>query len=254
MLVAYILFGAMMGSFLNVCIHRIPLEGSILSPRSTCPKCNSTIPFYDNIPVISYLVLKGKCRSCGQAISLRYPLVEILTAGFTTAVGTVFGMTPLGGVYIVFIYILIVITVIDLDHMIIPDRLVGLGLIIGIAAIFVGAIEIGWKDAFMGSFFYGGFLYLAGMLGKRIFKKEAMGMGDVKLGVMMGLLLGWKMSVMSLYLSFLVASIVGLTAIITGQLSKGDRIPFGPFLAVGTVLTIFFGQAILEIYLSFMTP
>ena len=254
MLVVYILFGAMMGSFLNVCIHRIPLEGSILRPRSTCPKCNSTIPFYDNIPVISYLVLKGKCRSCDQAISLRYPLVELLTAGFTTAVGTVFGMTPLGGVYIVFIYILIVITVIDLDHMIIPDRLVGFGLITGIAAIVVGAIEIGWKDAFMGSFFYGGFLYLAGMLGKRIFKKEAMGMGDVKLGVMMGLLLGWKMSVMSLYLSFLVASIVGLTAIITGQLSKGDRIPFGPFLAVGTVLAIFFGQTILEIYISFMTP
>jgi len=253
MLVVYILFGLITGSFLNVCIHRIPLEGSILRPRSTCPKCNSKIPFYDNIPVISYLVLKGKCRSCGQAISLRYPLVEILTAGFTTAVGTVFGMTPLGGVYIVFIYILIVITVIDLDHMIIPDRLVGLGLITGIAAIFVGAIEIGWKDAFMGSFFYGGFLYLAGMAGKRIFKKEAMGMGDVKLGVMMGLLLGWKMSVMSLYLSFLVASIVGLTAIITGQLSKGDRIPFGPFLAMGTVLAIFFGQAILEIYLSFMT-
>ena len=174
MLVIYILFGLITGSFLNVCIHRIPLEGSILRPRSTCPKCNSKIPFYDNIPVISYLVLKGKCRSCGQAISLRYPLVEILTAGFTTAVGTVFGMTSLGGVYIVFIYILIVITVIDLDHMIIPDRLVGLGLITGIAAIFVGAIEIGWKDAFMGSFFYGGFLYLAGMLGKRIFKKEAM--------------------------------------------------------------------------------
>ena len=105
----------------------------------------------------------------------------------------------------------------------------------------------------MGSLVYGGFLYLAGMVGKRIFKKEAMGMGDVKLGVMMGLLLGWKMSVMSLYLSFLVASIVGLTAIITGQLSKGERIPFGPFLAIGTVLAIFFGQTILEIYLSFMT-
>ena len=145
MLVVYALFGAIMGSFLNVCIHRIPLEGSILSPRSTCPKCNSTIPFYDNIPVISYLVLKGKCRSCGQAISLRYPLVEILTAAFTTAVGTVFGMTSLGGVYIVFTYILIVITVIDLDHMIIPDRLVGLGLIIGIASIFFGALEIGWN-------------------------------------------------------------------------------------------------------------
>jgi prepilin signal peptidase PulO-like enzyme (type II secretory pathway) len=168
-------------------------------------------------------------------------------------VGTVFGMTLLGGVYIVFIYILIVITVIDLDHMIIPDRLVGLGLITGIAAIFVGAIEIGWKNAFMGSLVYGGFLYLAGMVGKRIFKKEAMGMGDVKLGVMMGLLLGWKMSVISLYLSFLVASIVGLMAIMTGQLSKGDKIPFGPFLAVGTAIAIFFGQAILEIYLSFMT-
>jgi len=181
-------------------------------------------------------------------------LVEILTAGLTTAVANVFGMNLLGGVYIIFIYILIVITVIDLDHMIIPDRLVGFGLITGIAAIFLGAIEIGWKEAFMGSFVYGGFLYFAGMVGKRIFKKEAMGMGDVKLGAMMGLLLGWKMSVMSLYLSFLVASIVGLTVIITGQLSKGDRIPFGPFLAVGTVLVIFFGQTILEIYLSFMTP
>lgn len=254
MLVYSVLFGAIMGSFLNVCIYRIPLEGSIMRPGSTCPKCNSKIPFYDNIPVISYLVLKGKCRSCSQPISLRYPLVEILTAGLTTAVATVFGMTLLGGVYIIFIYILIVITVIDLDHMIIPDRLVGFGLITGIAAIFLGVIEIGWKEAFMGSFVYGGFLYFAGMVGKRIFKKEAMGMGDVKLGAMMGFLLGWKMSVMSLYLSFLVASIVGLTVIITGQLSKGDRIPFGPFLAVGTVLVIFFGQTILEIYLSFMTP
>ena len=249
----YALFGAIMGSFLNVCIYRIPEGQSVITPGSECPNCNSKLRFYDNLPIISYLLLKGKCRSCGQAVSLRYPLVELLTAGFTTAVGTVFGMTALGGTYLVLIYILIVITVIDVDHMIIPDRLVGLGLITGIAAIFVGAIEIGWKDAFMGSFFYGGFLYLAGMLGKRIFKKEAMGMGDVKLGVMMGLFLGWKMSVMSLYLSFLVASIVGLTAIITGQLSKGERIPFGPFLAIGTVLAIFFGQTILEIYLSFMT-
>ena len=122
MLVVYILFGLITGSFLNVCIHRIPLEGSILRPRSTCPKCNSTIPFYDNIPVISYLVLKGKCRSCDQAISLRYPLVELLTAGFTTAVGTVFGMTPLGGVYIVFIYILIVITAVSYTHLTLPTK------------------------------------------------------------------------------------------------------------------------------------
>ena len=249
----YALFGAMIGSFLNVCIYRIPEGQSVITPGSECPNCNSKIRFYDNLPIISYLLLKGKCRSCGQAVSLRYPLVELLTAGFTTAVGTVFGMTALGGTYLVLIYILIIITVIDVDHMIIPDRLVGLGLMTGIAAILVGAIEIGWKDAFMGSLVYGGFLYLAGVVGKRIFKKEAMGMGDVKLGIMMGLFLGWKMSVMSLYISFLVASAVGLAAIAIGKLSRGDKIPFGPFLTVGTVIVIFFWETILEFYFSFLS-
>ena len=253
MLIIAALFGAVIGSFLNVCIYRIPEERSILKPGSACPNCSSTIRFYDNIPVLSYLVLKGKCRSCDQIISPRYPMVELLTAGFTSAAAAVFGITPLGGIYLILIYVLIVITVIDLDHMIIPDTLVGLGLITGITAILLGAIDIGWKDAFMGAFIFGGFLYVVALVGKIIFKKEAMGMGDVKLGIMMGLFLGWKMSIMSLYVSFLVASFVGLATLVTGKLKKGDRIPFGPFLAIGTILVMFFGQAILELYISVIT-
>ena len=253
MLIIAALFGAVIGSFLNVCIYRIPEERSILKPGSACPNCSSTIRFYDNIPVLSYLVLKGKCRSCDQSISIRYLLVELLTSGFSATVAAVFGMTSLGVVYLVLIYILIVITVIDLYHMIIPDILVGLGLITGITAILLGVIDIGWKDAFIGALFFGGFLYAVALVGKIIFKKEAMGMGDVKLGIMMGLFLGWKMSIMSLYVSFLVASFVGLVTIVTGQLKKGDRIPFGPFLAIGTILVMFFGQAILEFYISVIT-
>ena len=253
MLIIAALFGAVIGSFLNVCIYRIPEERSILKPGSACPNCSSKIRFYDNIPVLSYLVLKGKCRSCDQSISIRYLLVELLTAGFTATVAAVFGMTSLGATYLVLVYILIVITVIDLYHMIIPDSLVGLGLITGITAILLGAIDIGWKDAFIGALFFGGFLYVVALVGKIIFKKEAMGMGDVKLGIMMGLFLGWKMSIMSLYVSFLVASFVGLVTIVTGQLKKGDRIPFGPFLAIGTILVVFFGQTILELYISVIT-
>ena len=253
MLVISALFGAVIGSFLNVCIYRIPEERSILKPGSSCPKCRNRIRIYDNIPVFSFLLLKGKCRSCDQIISPRYPMVELLTAGFTSAAAAKFGITPLGGIYLILIYVLIVITVIDLDHMIIPDRLVGLGLITGIVAIVVGVIEIEWQDAFFGALLYGGFLYLVGLVGKIIFQREAMGMGDVKLGIMMGLFLGWKMSIMSLYISFLVASAVGLTAIITSRLNKRDRIPFGPFLAVGTVLVIFFGQRIIELYISIIS-
>jgi len=252
-LVIAALFGAVIGSFLNVCIYRIPEERSILKPGSSCPKCRNRIRIYDNIPVFSFLLLKGKCRSCDQIISPRYPMVELLTAGFTSAAAAKFGITPLGGIYLILIYVLIVITVIDLDHMIIPDRLVGLGLITGIVAIVVGVIEIEWQDAFFGALLYGGFLYLVGLVGKIIFQREAMGMGDVKLGIMMGLFLGWKMSIMSLYISFLVASAVGLTAIITSRLNKRDRIPFGPFLAVGTVLVIFFGQRIIELYISIIS-
>ena len=247
------LFGAVIGSFLNVCIYRIPEERSILKPGSACPNCSSPIRFYDNIPVLSYLVLKGKCRSCDQSISIRYLLVELLTSGFSATVAAVFGMTSLGVVYLVLIYILIVITVIDLYHMIIPDILVGLGLITGITAIFLGVIDIGWKDAFIGALFFGGFLYVVGLVGKILFKKEAMGMGDVKLGIMMGFFLGWKMSIMSLYVSFLVASFVGLATLVAGKLKKGDRIPFGPFLAIGTILVMFFGQAMLEFYISVIT-
>ena len=253
MLAISALSGAIVGSFLNVCIYRIPTGLSILKPASACPKCNQKIRFSDNIPIISYLILRGRCRSCNEPISWRYPLVELITAGTTAAVYMVYGVTLQGGACLVLIYLLTVITFIDVDHMIIPDKLVFLGLLTGFAALFSGANPIGWRDALLGVFVYGGLLYLPGLAGKRIFKKDAMGIGDVKLGAMMGLFLGWKMIIMSLYAAFFVASAVGLTALVTGRLRTGDRVPFGPFLAAGTLVTLFFGERLLKLYIRIIT-
>ena len=252
MLLMFVLAGAMVGSFLNVCIYRIPQERSVLKPGSACPKCGDPIRFYDNIPVLGYFFLKGKCRSCHQKISLQYPLVELISTFVTIFIYVSYGFSFQAFVYIIFVYLLIVVTFIDLQQMIIPDILVLLLILTGITNLFNNGNAIEWKEPIVGLFLYGGFLYLIGEAGKLILNKDAMGLGDVKLGAAVGLFLGWKMSLVSLFLAFVSGSVIGISGMAMGSITRGQQIPFGPYIALGTVMTLFFGESILNLYLGFI--
>ena len=244
-----LVFGSVIGSFLNVCIYRIPQNIAISRPRSYCPKCSNPIRALDNIPIISFVMLKGRCRNCDKKIRLQYPAVELLTALLTIAVVLKFDFTILTIFYLSFIYILITISFIDLEHMIIPDSLVFVAALLGLMALIFNILPIGWMESAYGALLYGGGLALAGYAGKLIYKMETMGWGDVKLALVMGLCLGWKMSMISLLLAFLVAALFVVVGLAVGRLSRKQLIPFGPFLALGAIMTLFWGEQLYNWYL-----
>ncbi len=244
-----LVFGSVIGSFLNVCIYRIPQNIAIARPRSYCPKCSNPIRALDNIPIISFVMLKGRCRNCDKKIRLQYPAVELLTALLTIAVVLKFDFTILTIFYLSFIYILITISFIDLEHMIIPDSLVFAAALLGLMALIFNILPIGWMESAYGALLYGGGLALAGYAGKLIYKMETMGWGDVKLALVMGLCLGWKMSMISLLLAFLVAALFVVVGLAVGRLSRKQLIPFGPFLAMGAIMTLFWGEQLFNWYL-----
>lgn len=242
------LLGAILGSFLNVCIYRIPQEISILRPGSFCPHCSKSIGALNNIPVVSYFILKGKCSSCGTPISWRYPTVEVLTAFMTLATLGHFGFSLEGVAFLILFYLLIVIAFIDLEQLIIPDILLLFCLGAWCLLIFKDPSWLMLYGALVGSVVFGGFLYLTGLLGKLLFKKESLGFGDVKLGFVLGMFLGWKLVVVSLYGAFFLASLVAAVGFITKRVKFGQMIPFGPFLIMGTVIAIFFGKEVLVLF------
>jgi leader peptidase (prepilin peptidase)/N-methyltransferase len=244
-----IIIGAIIGSFLNVCIVRLPKEESIVTPGSHCPHCNHPIPFYDNIPFISYLVLRGKCRYCKSSISPQYPLVEGITAVSSLLLFLKFGPSLNYLFYFSFVAALIVITVIDLYHQIIPD-------VISIPGIGVGLLGsllvpyITFSNSLLGILLGGGSLFLVATLYQWFFKREGMGGGDVKLLAMIGAFLGWKSVILTILLGSLVGSIVGMiTMVIKGKDFK-YAIPFGPFLSLGAVIALFYGEAVIHWYLN----
>jgi leader peptidase (prepilin peptidase) / N-methyltransferase len=249
-------FGLIIGSFLNVCIYRLPRNQSVVFPSSRCPSCDNPIRARDNIPVLSYLALGGRCRVCGQRISFRYPLVEALNAFLYLAVLWRYGFCWASALYGLLISALIVITFIDIDFQIIPDRITLTGIPAGLIAgsfvlpdPFLRTSSLGFMSSLIGAASGFLFYYLIAYLSIVIMKKEGMGGGDIKLMAMVGAFLGWKAVILTTFLGSLLGSAVGI-AIMIGRGKAGSvQIPFGPYLALGACICMFFGQEILTWYL-----
>jgi len=253
----FFLFGTIFGSFLNVVIWRVPREESIISPPSHCSSCDTKIAPYDNIPLLSWLILRGKCRHCKEEISFRYFIVEFITGLLTVFMGVTFGISPEFFINLIFVYMLIAITYIDFDHYIIPNEFILMGLILLFVSHLFSWIPITKMDGVYGALTFSGFLYFIGKVGELIFKKESMGFGDVKLGLVLGGLLGLKLSILALFLSFLLSALFTLIGISFFKMKMKGEIPFGPFMAAATVVVFLTrtsggGNSILNWYFTTM--
>ncbi len=242
--------GAVIGSFLNVCIYRVPRKLSIISPASRCPSCNMSIKPYDNIPFLSYILLGGKCRVCKAGISFRYPLVELLNAALFVFVVWRFGFAWHTVIYGILCSALVVITFIDLDFQIIPDAITLPGILIGIVAgsllmpdPFIRYSLLGFKASVIGLLTGGGLFYAIAIL-----SRGGMGGGDIKMMAMVGALMGWKSVLLTIFLGSLTGAVFGIFLMISQGKGRKTKIPFGPFLALGTVITLFYGQEIFSWY------
>jgi leader peptidase (prepilin peptidase)/N-methyltransferase len=245
---AAIVLGAMVGSFLNVCIIRLPKEESIIVPGSHCPNCKTPIKFYDNIPLISYLLLRAKCRYCHEAISIQYPLIEGIAAVSSLLLFIKFGASLTYLFYFSFVAALITVTVIDLFHQIIPDVISLPGIGVGLLASLVIPYQT-FLNSLIGVLCGGGSLFLVATLYQWWFKREGMGGGDVKLLAMIGAFLGWKSVILTILLSSLIGSITGIVMIILKGKDFKYAIPFGPFLSLGAAISLFFGDHLINWYL-----
>ena len=245
------IIGICVGSFLNVCIYRLPAGLSIVRPRSKCPECGNLIAFYDNIPLLSYLWLKGRCRHCRIRIGLRYPTVELLGGLFALASYLKFGLSVDAIIYFAFIACMLVVTFIDLDHRIIPDVITLPGIPIFFAASFA-LPSIDFKAALLGILAGGGSLFLVAWIYSLITKKEGMGGGDIKLLAMMGGLVGWQGVAFTIFVSSLVGTLSGFVVMLHSRKDMKLAIPFGPFLAIGAITYIFFGTHLINWYFSIL--
>ncbi|GAB4278775.1 MAG: A24 family peptidase [Deferrisomatales bacterium] len=246
--IAAAVFGAVIGSFLNVVIYRLPRGESLVSPPSACPRCGARVRARDNVPVAGYLMLRGRCRDCGEPISLRYPLVEALTAALAAALWLRFGASAAFGVYFVFVAGLVAVTFIDLDHRIIPDSLSLGGVVVGFAASFVTGL--GWAQSLMGIALGAGTLLAVAWGYFVLTRREGMGLGDVKLLAAVGAFLGWQAVLFTVFVSSLVGSAVGLTWMALRRAGPRLEVPFGPFLALGAAAYVFAGPSLIRWYLG----
>ena len=243
------LLGVIVGSFSNVCIYRIPRNESIIYPASHCPKCHSNISPKDNIPLLSYILLKGRCRNCKNKISLQYPVVELLTGLTYLIIYWIYGVSIQTLIYIILSSALIIIAFIDLNQQIVPDVISLPGIVIGfILSFFVPYIS--FVDSILGIAVGGGIILVIGLGGSVIFKKEAMGVGDIKLAAMVGAFLGWKYIIVSLFLGFFLGALAGIILIVTKIKKREDTIPFGPFIVLGSFITLLWGEQIISWYLG----
>ena len=244
------IFGMCIGSFLNVCIYRLPTSKSIADPpRSICPSCNSPIRFYDNIPVLSYIWLKGRCRNCDVPISFRYPMVELMNGIVAMGLLFKFGLSLESLVYFVFISSLLVITFIDLDHQIIPDIITLPGIPMGIVASFA-LPTISFKASALGLLIGGGSLWFVAWAYNLIARRDGMGGGDIKLLAMIGTIIGWKGVIFTIFASSVMGSCIGITMMLIKGKNMKYAIPFGPFLSIGAIAYVFFGSQIIAWYFS----
>lgn len=251
------LMGLSIGSFANVCIYRIPRKMSIVKPRSKCPACEQPIRPLHNIPLISYLILRGKCDYCGAVIGIRYLLVEFICGLlFLFAYYNLYILDGSLYMFLIGIYlstVFLIIFFIDIDFQIIPDSLSISGIILGVAVSFLPGVRIGWLDSVIG-LFVGGVLFLAvAVMGEKIFKKESMGGGDIKLAAMLGAFLGWKGILLVLVIgSFFGALIGGTMLIMAKDKESAHTIPFGPYLVAAALIVFYRGNEIINAYLKFI--
>ena len=246
------LFGALVGSFLNVVILRLPEEGaSIVFPASHCPDCKNNISWYDNIPILSFLVLRGRCRHCGISISRQYPLVESVMAMLSLALFHYFGFSLLYGIYFIFCAALLVIIFIDFAHQIIPDVISLPGIVLGFAVSFINPF-VDWQSSGLGILFGGGSFYLVALLYYLFTKRDGMGGGDIKLLSMIGAFLGWQSLPFVVFASSLMGSIIGIGAMVKQRKGGQTVIPYGPFLAVAAILYLFFRREIILLFFRYV--
>jgi leader peptidase (prepilin peptidase)/N-methyltransferase len=244
-------FGALIGSFLNVCIYRLPLQQSVVFPASHCMACSTPLAWYENLPLVSYLLQRGRCRTCGASFSIRYFVVEFLTAVLAIAVVLRFGVgfDALG--YFAFSAALIVITFIDLDHQMIPDVISLPGVILGVLFSLV-ASTLSLRDSLIGALLGAGVLLVVALSYRVFTGREGMGGGDVKLLAMIGAFLGWRAILFTLFCASCAGSLVGVSTMIYQNSDSKLAIPFGPFLSFGALCYLFFGEDLITWYLRLL--
>jgi leader peptidase (prepilin peptidase)/N-methyltransferase len=247
--VAALAFGAVVGSFLNVCIYRLPRRESIVWPGSRCTSCGRALSWYENIPILSWALLGGRCRSCRAPVSAMYPIVEAVTALVFAGGYLLYGLTPLAFVRVAFACALIVLFVTDLQHKILPNVITVPGIVGGfVASLF---LPPGWIDSLIGIAVGGGVLLAIAEGYYRIRGHEGLGMGDVKLLAMIGAFLGWKLVLLTLVFASFTGAALGLSMIATSRRDMKYALPFGTFLAVGAVLSAAWGTPVVDWYFGF---
>jgi leader peptidase (prepilin peptidase) / N-methyltransferase len=247
---AALAFGLIVGSFANVVVFRLPRGESLVWPGSRCPACRAPIRWYDNIPLLSYLALRGRCRACGQGISRRYPLVEALTAAVFVQSVLVFGVTLRAVASIVLATLLLIVFFIDLDHYIIPNKITYPGTVAGL--VFTAALA-GWRAAAAAALTgiaLGAFFVLINALSARVLGEEGMGMGDAKLAVMIGAFLGWPIGMVAILLGVFAGGAIGIGLLALRLKGRREHIPFGPALAAGAAAALWWGPGLMHWYVS----
>ncbi|HET9191710.1 MAG TPA: prepilin peptidase [Vicinamibacterales bacterium] len=243
------LLGLIVGSFLNVCIYRLPRRESVNWPGSHCTACNRPLSWYENVPIISWLVLRGRCRTCGERISVVYPLVELITGVLFVAGYAIYGWTPMLAVRLAFACAMVVLFAIDLRHHLLPNVITVPGIVIGfLLSLF---LPPGWKASLIGLIAGGGVLFVIAEGYYRLRGVEGLGMGDVKMLSMIGAFLGWKLMLVTLILGSFAGSLIGVGVIALGRGGMKAALPFGTFLAVGALTAAVVGDPLVEWYTGF---
>jgi leader peptidase (prepilin peptidase)/N-methyltransferase len=247
LLILAFIIGTMVGSFLNVCAYRIPEGQSIVLPASHCRACKKPIAFYDNIPLVSFLLLRGKCRHCGAPLSFQYPLVEFLTGLLAAACLLKWGAGYTAALWFAFCAALVVVTFIDLAHQIIPDVISLPGIVCGLLCSLLPD-QPGFTSSLIGAAVGGGSLYLIRRVYYAVARQEGMGLGDVKLLAMIGAFLGWKSILFIIMVASFAGALLGIAVMIIKRKDGRYAIPFGPFLSLGAVCYLFCGQEMINWY------
>jgi leader peptidase (prepilin peptidase)/N-methyltransferase len=247
--IVFAIFGLMIGSFLNVCIYRLPLNQSVVHPGSRCTKCGKEIQWYQNIPVLSWLVLRGRCGSCGDPISIIYPLIELATGALFALHFWWFGLDPILIPRLIFACALLVLALIDLRHRILPNPITLGGTVLGF--LFSLVLPPGWAASLIGLLIGGGVLFLVGEVYFRLRGIEGMGMGDVKMLAMIGAFLGWKAVLVTIVLASISGAIIGMIMMIGRKGDMQYALPFGTFLSAAALVSSFVGDRLIDWYVAF---
>ena len=240
--------GSVVGSFLNVCIYRLPIHKSIVWPASACTKCGRELAWYENVPIVSWTALRGRCRSCREPIAMRYPIIEAVTGAMFGAAWWYYGPGPLLASRLVLGCALLVLFAIDLEHHLLPNAITLPGIAVGFVCSFF--VEPGWVESLLGILVGGGILFAIAEVYYRVRREEGLGMGDVKMLAMIGAFIGWKLTLMTLMMASFSGTIVGVALIVSKRGSMKYALPFGTFLALGAAAAATIGQPLLDWYVA----